>query len=108
MIGHEKALQEMMELKPSLTRLVFHELLKAGKIDFIALSDEYTKWLESVKKEQEAIISSLALHLGLCAGHEQTPFCKNGRQFLYDNGFYTGKDGSIYGQKLEEEFGNNK
>jgi hypothetical protein len=105
MIGHEKALHEMMQLKPLLTQLVFGELLKAGKIDFIKLSIEYTNWLEGEKKEKEAMISHLTLHLGLCAGQDKSPFSKAGRKFLYDNGLYTGKDGSGFGKLLEDEFG---
>lgn len=106
MLGHEKALEEMMKLGPELAGLVFDHMLKAGKVDFVKLSEKYVKWLEWEKREKEGTISTLGLHLGLYSGKDSSPGGKHARKLLFDKGLYTGKDGSAFGQQLEEEFGN--
>lgn len=105
-MGHEKALAEMTELNEIGVRLVLKELLKAGKIAFPLLAQEYVQYLEAGNTEKEHTISTLSLHLGLVAGSDKSPFAKDSRKFLYEKGLYTGNDGSIFGKQLEEEFGN--
>lgn len=105
-IGHENALAEMMKLNEIGVRLVLFELLKTGKLSFTLLTEHYVKYLESGNTEKEHTIGALSLHLGLVAGSNKSPFAKDSRKFLYDKGLYTGKDGSIFGKQLEDEFGN--
>lgn len=107
-LGHEKALAEMMELNDLGVRLVLKELLKAGKIAFPLLAQEYVQYLEAGNTEKEHTISTLSLHLGLVAGSDKSPFAKDSRKYLFEKGLYTGNDGSIFGKQLEDEFGNNK
>ena len=105
-IGHEKALAEMMQLNEIGVRLVLKEMLKAGKIAFPLLAQEYVQYLEAGNTEKEHTISTLSLHLGLVAGSDKSPFAKDSRKYLFEKGLYTGKDGSIFGKQLEDEFGN--
>lgn len=105
-LGHEKALTEMMQLNELGVRLVLKEMLKAGKVAFPLLAQEYVQYLEACNTEKEHTISTLSLHLGLVAGSDKSPFAKDSRKYLYEKGLYNGKDGSIFGKQLEEEFGN--
>lgn len=105
-LGHEKALAEMMQLDEIGVRLVIMEMLKAGKLSYTKLTDQYVRHLEAGNTEKEHTISTLSLHLGLVAGSDKSPFAQQGRKYLYEKGLYTGKDGSIFGKQLEEEFGN--
>jgi hypothetical protein len=105
-LGHEKALAEMMQLNEIGVRLVLKEMLKAGKIAFPLLAQEYVQYLESGNTEKNATISTLSLHLGLVAGSDKSPFAQQSRKYLYEKGLYTGNDGSIFGKQLEDEFGN--
>lgn len=105
-LGHEKALAEMMQLNELGVRLVLKEILKAGKVSFPLLAQEYVQYLEAGNTEKEHTISTLSLHLGLVAGSDKSPFAKDSRKFLYEKGLYTGQDGSIFGKQLEDEFGN--
>ena len=104
-IGHEKALSEMMQLNEIGIRLVLKEMLKAGKIASPLLAQEYVQHLEGCNTEKEHTISTLSLHLGLVAGSDKSPFAKDSRKYLFEKGLYTGKDGSIFGKQLEQEFG---
>jgi hypothetical protein len=106
MLGHEKALHEMMQLNLWQTKLVFKELLQTGKINFTELNNEYVKWLEGGNTQKEHLISTLTLHLSLYCGKDGSPGGAHARKLIYDAGLYTGKDGSAFGQQLEDEFGN--
>lgn len=104
-LGHEKALEEIRQLNKVGKKRVFSELLKANEINFLDLMGEYIQWLEACNTEKEHTISTLSLHLGLVAGSDKSPFAQQSRKYLYEKGLYTGKDGSIFGKQLEEEFG---
>jgi hypothetical protein len=105
-IGYEKALHEMMQLDELGVRIVIMEMLKAGKLSYTLLTEKYVQHLEAGNTEKSATISTLSLHLGLVAGSDKSPFASQGRKYLYEKGIYTGKDGSIFGKQLEDEFGN--
>jgi hypothetical protein len=108
MLGHEKALEEMLQLNKLGVHLVLIELMEAGKISFHELAEMYIDKLRRERNKSFEHNARLGLHLGGYCMRDNTPSGKSARQLMYESGAYTGADGSGFGTMLEKEFGTQK
>jgi hypothetical protein len=106
MLGHEKALDEMMQLNTLGVHLVMIELMEAGKITFHELGEIYIAKLQKERYQKQEQNAKLGLQLGLYCMRDKSPEGKSVRRLIYESGAYTGADGSGFGAQLEKEFGN--
>lgn len=84
--------------------IVLFELLKSGKLNYVELSKVYAEHLEEMNRKDRHSIATLSLMLSYYAANDQSAQGKNCRKHIYESGAFTGGDGSIFGEKLHEEF----
>ncbi len=106
MLGHEKAVEEIMKLNESGVAVAMINLMEVGKINFSYLATLYVEQLQKQRQTLQAANAHLALHLGLYCGKDNSATGKSSRRLLYETCAYTGADGSLFGAELEKEFGN--
>lgn len=83
------------------------DLLEDGTIQFETLVQSYVDKLKTERTQNDHAKNIFALLLSSYCITDPSEGGKNARRHLYERGMYTGKDGSIFGQQLEKEFGNN-
>jgi hypothetical protein len=97
--GYNNALEDLKTWNKHFISLLFMDLLKADKIDFVGLSNLYVQDLERRNNELNAEIMPLAMHLSLALkGHGQKELAE---KLLYESGYFRG---STYGDELEKKF----
>lgn len=101
---YEAAEAAALKLNPFFASKLVLALLEAGKVSYTEFTKLYVDILQERQRNAQQDKAALILHLGLCSVGDAEQFRKQGRQLLYDKGYYTGLDGSELGKMLELEF----
>lgn len=95
---------QIAKLNPLEKRSLFETLLAKKTIEFTQIAEAYVEYLEKENKKKSVLVNELVLHLAHCTIENNSNAAMQARRYIYENGYYTGTDGTQYGKQLEKEF----